>query len=311
MKRRTKITVWIFTLFLSVALASGCTDAGKKAKDQMLDALSNQQQITSQTYSGSVRLDLGSLPIPTDDQPYTSVIFNALKNGKISWSGGQHKGDKRSEVEFRFLTSDSSTEFIVPIIMHSDKMYIHVPMINGDDEYFVMPRIAQAEKISTTALKSLSHIIEKMDKGWFSSTKSGDTQAIRMTITKDNWPSFLERVNEAMPHVLEEWQSAGIVTADQAQSVKGWWKNLADDGDNRIRPIEDKDSFIEIKTDDQNHIITIKSDFAFEAETRPSTFEPYQFVFEHVWNSVNEDVSFTKDIPESTVSIDELLKFVP
>jgi len=299
-------------IIFTIILAAGCSDDGKAAKKQLLDAMDKQKQITSHRYHGTLDLDLGSLAIQTENQPYTAVILNAMRQGKISWNGAQDVTERMREAELQFATTDDSMTFTVPILQQTDQLYIHVPLINADGEYFAMTAPPQVEQIGPTSLSALASFISEMDNDWFTTSHEADETSVRMTITKDNWLPFLRKVNEAMPNIVQEWQEANVITAQLAASIEEKWQTYATENATRIRLSEDQEAYIDAKIGKEGYMSSFEIRIVLEIESSGTgTFERYGIHLQHHWEQLDEPILLQELTPESTVPLEELLRFIP
>jgi len=309
MNIRARIAVLLAAFIVTVTFA-GCSK-NNGAKEDMMQALENQQQLTSQMYHGSLALDLGTLPLNPEDQPYTTVILNGLRQGKIEWSAVHDAKVQKRQAELRFTKSDGTAAFVVPVWQESGTLYVHVPFINLDDEFFTMPAPALVNRVGPVMLASLSALIETLDKSWFKTSREDGAAAVRLTVTKDNWQAFLNKVNDVLPDILSSWKNEGILTDNAAQRFQDSWASLTADGDRRVRLAEGEDAYLEMKISEDGYISELIVICALEMESKPGTFERYAVEFRQQWDSKNEPVTYTMDTPDVTVSIDQLLKYIP
>jgi len=305
----SRIAATLVTFLILALLAAGCSREQKDAKKHLLEALAKQQEITSHTYQGRLSLDLGKLPIDAANQPYTSVILGALRQGEIEWNGITDTTQNRREATLEFQSSDGSSAFVIPVVQEADQLYIHIPLINTEDEYFVLPTPALTSRLGGLALSSLAKLLETIDAKWFDLTTdetAGDTYQV--TIDKSRWPAFFDHLQQALPNMLSEWQEAGVITQTQADAIRD---ALSPGEESKVRLHEVSDAYIRATVQDTGYLSSVDISLSFTVETAPGNEEACHIQFSHAWDHINEQVAFTQNIPETTVSWVEILKLIP
>mgnify|MGYP001274340553 CR=1 FL=1 len=312
MKRNyPRIAATLITLMVLALLAIGCSKEHEDAKSKLQEALAKQQQITSHTYEGRLSLNLGKLPIDAANQPYTSVIVDALRQGEIRWSGASDTTQNRREATLEFQSSEGSSAFVIPVVQNADSLYIHVPLINTEDEFFEIPTPAFTGKFGGLTLDSLAKLLDVMDAKWFELTKdesAGDTYQVR--IDEGRWQTFTDHLQQALPDLLSQWQAAGVITKTQAAAIQ---ETLSTTEDNplQVHLPEGRDAYIRATLQDNGYLSAVEISLSLAVESSIGHEETYDIQFRHTWDHINEQVTFTRTIPESTVSWEEIMKLIP
>jgi hypothetical protein len=307
----TRIAAILVTLTALALITIGCSKEQNEAKKQLLEALAKQQQITSHTYGGNLSLNLGKLPIDAASQPYTSIILSALSQGDIQWNGTTDTAQNRREATLEFQASDGSSAFVIPVIQDDNALYVHVPLINTEDEYFVLPKPGLTDELGRLMLSTLTRIIEQMDAKWFElEANDSANRTYQIKIDESRWGDFLNHLRQALPNVLNEWQQAGVINASQANAIQN---SLTPDesGGEPIRLTEGQDVYIRAIVQDHGYLSALDFSLSLDTKSSSGTTETYQLEFSHTWDHINEQVTFTRGIPETTVAWEEILKLIP
>lgn len=302
----------IFAIVITVLMLSACS-RGERSKEQLLDAIAQQAQASSYNIDGKLRLHLDALPFDVSDQPYTAVILGQLQQGEIAWSGVTDLEAVRSEATLQFTTADASSSFTMPILLDSGQLYIQVPVINMEGEYFVLPAPEAAKQLAKPLLASFAHLIEAMDSKWFQNAAiEGSESRVRLTIDDQNWEAFLAAVSKAMPDILTEWQSIGVLTSTQAATVSERWESFAETKGGNLRPANGRGFTLEATIDETGYIAMLTADITLVSEdTTMQNDSRYDAHLRVIWTQINEPAAFIRPIPENTVPIEEILKLIP
>ncbi|GFR37445.1 hypothetical protein PRECH8_07410 [Insulibacter thermoxylanivorax] len=278
-----------------------------------MDAIAQQAQASSYNIDGKLRLRLDAMPFDVSDQPYTAVILGQLQQGEIAWSGVTDLDAVRSEATLQFTSADASSSFIMPILLDNEQLYIQVPVINMEGEYFVLPAPEAAKHLAKPLLASFAHLIEAMDSKWFQNvTIEGTDYRVKLTIDDQNWEAFLAAVSKAMPDILAEWQSIGILTSTQATAVAGRWASFAETKGGNLRPADDRGFTLEATIDEAGYIAMLTADITLVSKDGGTpTDSRYDANLRVIWTQINEPATFVRPIPEDTVPIEEILKLIP
>lgn len=311
MKRLIRGFVTLIAVTLAALTASGCTSKDT-SQQQLLEALNRQADISSYTFNGKLALDLGQLPAAILDQPYTTTILDWLRQSDIAWSGSKDGSQRREEVELRFSSPDGSSEFTIPVIHAADMIYVHIPLINTDDEYFTIPAPSLTAQLQDAVMSAAAELIAAMEASWFSSaeTATGGSN-ISVTITQDEWPAFLAIVDETLPKILSAWQETGLVTSEQAEWINKSWHELHAQDHDSLQLAEGQDASIHFALAPDGFISSFEAELRLASRGVGDTVSTNGFHIQHNWENIGRAPSFKRDIPNTTIPIEELLKLIP
>src|SRR5690606_31473818 len=213
----------------------------------------------------------------------------------------------------RFTSSDGSSALAAPLIQDNDTLYFHVPLINMPDEYFTLTAPEYVERLEVAATKSWEEFLKPMNGKWFSSSKRDDGQtAIVMTINEQARLSFLLKMNEAFPKMIEAWRDSGILSNEQLTAIQQQWDKFATpENAERIQLTEGRPLLLETIIDDNGYITSIDMKIDLTITQSAGSTERYAVQLQHSWTNINEQPAFTRDIPTETVPFAELLQFIP
>ncbi|SEO79310.1 hypothetical protein [Paenibacillus sp. OV219] len=126
----------ILLLVAALVVLSGCSSS-KSAKETMLDAMANNQDAKSMTYTGKMTLNELSLPqkeVVDGKMPAVApLILSMLKGAVINFHGKVQKSPARAELvmDMTLGSGDVKLNVSLPMIITADKVWIKVPQIPG------------------------------------------------------------------------------------------------------------------------------------------------------------------------------------
>ncbi|AZN38951.1 hypothetical protein [Paenibacillus albus] len=126
----------ILLLVAALVFLSGCSSS-KSAKETMLNAMANNQDAKSMTYTGKITFDELSLPqteAMNGKMPSaTPLILSLLKGAVINFHGKVQKSPERAELtmDVTLGSGDVKLNVSLPMIITADKVWMKVPQIPG------------------------------------------------------------------------------------------------------------------------------------------------------------------------------------
>ena len=309
MKRIRNIGI-ILAICLLILTTAGCMK-DHPGKRTLMDALAKFSDMTSSVNSGSLHIDVPSLPLDTTNQPYIEALLSSLKQGTITWQGVQDRVAERREADIRITTSDGSFTYSLPVIQHQDQIYIHIPIVNTEHEYFSIPVAGVIEDLNRTVRQSFMYFIEGMEAGWFTIEEQDDnSQLIELQISQSNWLPFLMKVNDAFPQIVKEFRESGFISEEQAIRAEEKWHELAEHRQH-IQLSEGTAAYVRALVNEAGYVTELDAEMSLTAEFEPGQQETYGFHLHLTWEAIDEEPEFTKDIPELVIPFADLLKLVP
>lgn len=310
MMRRIRTFTLVLAISLLAAFAASCSKAGP-GKEHLLDALAKLDEVTTSEYGGTLELNLQTLRGDAGVESNSFELLQSLEQGTIAWQGVQDRKNARREADVRITTSDGSFTFTVPFIQVEDKIWIHIPVINLDGEYFSLPAAGLVEDINIAVQQAFIKFIDNMEAGWFTIETQDDAgQTITLSITEANWLPFLMKVNESFPQILEQFQASRLISDKQAAAARDHWQELAQQWHN-IKLSEGTNAYVRAFVNDAGYITELEAEMSLTSQLQPGEPHNDHFRLRMTWDRINEQPTFAKGLPEHVVEFSELLKHLP
>lgn len=310
-----RLTKWIpFAALLSLLLVlSGCGASNAKWKEQVISALEKQKEINSYSFAGEARIKWGEPEDSGQSSPVSQSLAQLVTNGKWSWSGIASVNPLRLESELELASADSSAVMTLPLILNENHIYVNIPLINPKDEYFSLDLDALSEmsggtgKLSQERLHNVMNIASQLstrlfaalDEKWFAKADQPNANGhtvIEVNITEDNSQAITEALKEQWPLIIDDMKENGLLAEEQAAV----WKQAAGEiklGLGKLSVAVDNGGFI--------RELTIHTELGMGQE------DPVRLIHvRQAYDRINEAPVFTKEIPEKTRPLTEVLKLM-
>jgi hypothetical protein len=309
----TRKTTIYLSLLLFLLLITGCTDY-KQLKVDMMQAVNKQEEIKSYAFTGSIELKADS-SLLANTTPFAAALFALLKDSKMEYKGiSSLELPSQMEAAFKVIPA-GGTAIDIPILIKDSKLFFHIPALNKDDEYMVMPvenKQAPIAGSGTEALKNTGHLttvvngqlLQGIDPNWLQTSKDpisladGTTvKRITLDINKKNETAFNEYWNQSVPGLTDLLKTNGLATVAAVDS----WQTA-------LKQVKfQAPSTMDLLIDNQGFIREQRWNLTFTANN--STNLNY-LVWTQTLTDLNKAPAFTKDIPSKQKSLNELLKLV-
>ncbi|PZE22668.1 hypothetical protein [Paenibacillus xerothermodurans] len=296
-------------LFLFLA---GCTDHDQ-AKQDLLQAVAKQEEVKSYKFSGSLELNADT-SLLGQASPMTTALFAMIKESKIDYSGVSSLEASRMESDLK-VTPKGADSVDMPVLIKDNKLFFHMPALNQQDEYMVLPvqfagdaasdSPGGAERLKNTGRLTAAfnqQLLSGIDAKWLQPSKdpvtlSDGTTGKRITveINSRNEQAFAEHWQKTVPGFIELLKTHGLAS-DAALAA---WQSA-------LQQIQFKaPTTIDLTIDSQGYVREQKWNLHF---TSGASTNKNQLVWTQSLAEINQAPAFTRDTPEKQKSIDELLK---
>lgn len=310
-----KFTV-IITLLSTIGLAlTGCTD-NTQVKQDLLQAVSKQEEIVNYRFQGSFELKADA-SLLGQASPVTATLFALLKDSKMEYKGVSSLEPSRMETSLT-VTPNGGSALTVPVIIKDSKLFFHMPPLNKQDEYMVLPiqtrlPAAPGGNSPDDPLKNTGHLtadltkqlLNGIDPKWLVSSKDPVTLAdgtpvksITIEVNKKNEQAFNDYLKaNVVPGLMNTLKTNGLTNAATLDSVTASLQQL------KLRV----PSTINLRIDNDGYIREQTWSLAFTTGT--STNEN-KLVWTQTLSDLNKNPAFTQETPTKQKSLDELLRMV-
>lgn len=321
-----KLIIALMTVALLAFMAAGCTD-GNELKQEVIQAFDKQKDMSSYRFSGQAVLQTDNELKHPDQQPLTADLYELLKQSTLSWEGVASRHPVRLEMTWKITPQGRNSSIEIPFIVKDEKAFFHIPSINLENEYFEMDlhkspqgsqlaltpeMLNQAAGIPSAILKSLT---ETINPKWFSEKKENQTnvqtafKSISIEIKPENFGDFTKDVTSTLPDVTAELQKIGLpadhsVIDFQMQKLR---ERLASSTDSmRLRqPLT-----FSVAIDGQGFVRSETMDLDLAIKQTDGSEKYVQLHRQTQYDQINENPSFSMEIPQKTRSIEDVLRLV-
>ncbi|TDF96702.1 hypothetical protein [Paenibacillus piri] len=301
------------TVLISAALmllVTGCTD-NKQLKTDLLQAVHKQEEIKSYRFTGSIELKADA-SLLGQASPFAAALFAILKDSKIEYDGISAMEPSRLETTLK-VTPSGGSAIDIPVLIKDSKLFFHMPALNKDDEYMmlpVQPKTPGTDSGNTEPLKNTGRLssaiqqqlLDGIDPNWLQPSKEPVTLAdgtsakqITLTITGKNEQALSENWDKSLPGLIELFKTNGLASGSSLDVWQAALKQIKFRAPTSVTILIDKDGYIHEQ----------KWDVAF---TSGASTNENHLVWKQSLTDINQNPAFTKDIPAKQKSLDELLK---
>lgn len=330
MKKR-KIISLLLIIVLSIGILSAC---GPKEPKEILKKATEESadmKTGTQSFEMGIKLDI---PMENED-PFASMILNAINNGKIS---GTFASDTNEMKTFGDFTLDlDGISYKCELYFSPEKSAIKVPMVDkyillDDEEMKNMSDEDQVKEMQKLSIDMVNSILDELEDDSLSkkedvvlNTPEGDVKVTEITmdisdekiktIIKDIVPTLFENpaMREMMvPSIKQQLELEGKEATDEA--VQAELDNSLKEFNEGFTEIEDILTFNEVKivygVDDDYNIRSSKIKLDYKVQDK-ETGEELGIVIDaegKVWG-INEPIEIEEPelTEENSIKMEELM----
>lgn len=319
MKPRSKPALLLTVLIAAAVTAAGCSKENE-AKEKMELAFTKQAEMKAYSFTGSADLSLEPPAQKEGANPMTSVLLNMFLKSKLEWSGAAATEPIRFEADLKSTPANTSASVNLPFLLKDNKMYLHIPMLNKQDEYFSidMAELAklsgQSNPVAPDSLKNITKTLSEaaklaisgVDPKWFKETKDAtlkdgsEAAAYSLDITEKNRKEITEALKAKWPQLADSMKASGLFTGTQAEDWKAQAATLSVSAPGTIAVKVDGSGFIREQT--VNLAVTYQGK---DGKAHESSFRVSQ-----AYNDVNQSPKFSKEEPKNARPLADILKLL-
>lgn len=311
----------ILAIILTASVLTGCSD-GKQLKQEAQFALKKQQEIKNYSFSGNADLQLDMYGSDTGKDPLTIGLLTLFIQGKLAWAGNASTDPVRLELDMNITPKGAKSSIILPLLIKDNKMYFTIPMMNIEEEFFVIDmdqvnKAAGENSFSPEGLKNtgditsviLTYLLEDIDPKWFrenerNSAQKKITKTIVVEINEKNFEELTKVFMDNFPQIIDELQSKALLSKETAGKMKVW---AAESKEEQWKDIQiTEPGFLKISLDQQGFIREKEISLSYSSmDSKINKIHIY-----NVLDKVNQNPEFQKEIPKNAKSFEEILKFL-
>lgn len=321
MLKRTKMLIILPAALALFVTASGCTKEKNKAKEELIQALAKQTEMKAYSFSGSADLNI-RLPAAQGSNPLTQTLIGLFTQSRLEWSGAATYEPVRLEANVKSTPTGSTTPIELPIMIKDNKLYLHIPLLSKQDEYYAIDMAelaakngqAQANPLSLTNMNQLNQtvadalklILADMDESWFNkpseTTLTDGTKAkfYKLEITEKNRKQIEEAIKAKLPQMIDLLANTGLLSQDQAAS---WKKN--DAGFNLSSP-----GYFSANVDQTGFIREQSVNLTYSTSGSDGQAHSQAVNLQQSYNDINGAPKFTRETPQNPRNLADILKLI-
>lgn len=311
MKRTGKMIALALTA--TAILATGCTGNKGESKEAFIQALAKQSEVKQYTYAGTADLDIGLTAPAATSKDATAGLISMFSKSKWSWTGATQENPYRMEGSYTLAAGDAS--FTFPLIYKDDLLYLSIPLLSKQDEYYSFDLKKQNAASPGTGLQgvnsavsgALTTIVTDFEEGWFKKTKEpvklkDGTEAtlLRVEITEKNRNAITEKAKQQLGAVIDKWSTQGLLPAQQATQLKGENAKRFALKAGELSVAVDASGFIREQT--------IKLDYS--ADGSETAEQQRHFYYSQAFDGINQAPEFKLDVPKNVKPFDDVMKML-
>lgn len=312
--------IMLLTAVLAVTLtAAGCTKESK-GKEHLEQALAKQAEMKTYSFAGSADLQIEPPAPQQGANPLTATFMNMFLKSKLEWSGVSSSDPVRFEADIKSTPAGSNTPLELPVLLKDNKLYLHIPMLNKDGEYYSMDMeelsklSGKANPLTPDSLKNISKSMSEAAKvaitdvnpGYFqektgAALKDGSKAvSIRLDITDKNQADISKALQGKLPQLADTLKTSGLLSQSQADQWKTQGATVTVKAPGAIAVLVDEAGFIREQTTQLTMVYK-----GADGKEHTSSFQVNQ-----IYNDVNQSPKFTKEEPKSARPLSEILKLI-
>jgi hypothetical protein len=298
--RQKPIAIALFLVLLA-ALTAGCSD-GTKAKEQMQQALTKQKEMQNYRFTGNAEINQDGF--------------------RAEWTGTASNDPLKMEADVTIMPKEGADKLEIPILLQDNKLYLHIPALNKDDEFLLVdlssssasggtPAPLLAENIKNSGEMSrtiFNMLISDLDKEWFehketSTQPDGKTvNQYTVAINEKNEQEINARWSAKLPALIDALNQYGLITKDRAERLKQDWtdKTLRMTAPGTLALMVGENGFI---TEQQ-------IDLRFSIKKADGDAKPYQIKLDSSFADINENPSFNKEVPTQVKPFEQIIQLL-
>lgn len=324
MKKSTRHLLALTALLALSGTAVGCMDSNNsKSKTEIQQAFTKQAEMSSFSFAGAASLDLDSAPSSASSSanPIASGLAGMFTNGKLEWTGVTSTEPLRMDIDLKATPAGASTAMELPMIFKDNKLFLHIPLLNKNEEYFSidLAELAalskQSNSLSPEGLKKLTKLssdvtglaLSEIPAKWFKKTEAVTLKdgskgiSIKMEITDKNKKELTEAVKKKLPEIADSLKANGVLKAEQADKLKQTGSSSFS---------LESPGVVSVAIDGSGFIREQQLQLQYTMLDGDGKEQKRKIDWNQSYNDINQPAKFTKEEPKQTRSLTDILKLL-
>ena len=340
-----RIMPFIALILTALVVLAGCSSA-EPPKEAIQQALGKSMEMKSYSFKGSLAINELDLPAEMLEGMDPSML-DMVKNASLNVTGAYQEDPMKMEMKLELaLKGDMAFNLHIPMVITQDKMWVKIPDIpmlplgeaSGKFIEIDMKQLAEEQGVEVPDLdiQKQRKMVEDMtgilfkhfeEKDYFAEVKKEDMtslptdvkpdQIVKFFVTQETFePMVMTLIDKVAPEVIDliianqEYMDTMQLTKEDLEEAK---KELAEGDRGELRA--GLDEFKEaVKVNELSLTTAIEGDLPVYQEakvnldvTNEGQTAKIGLTFTSQYSNINKDVKFEIEIPEDTMTIDELM----
>jgi hypothetical protein len=320
------LSLLIISLFL-IAITAGCMDRSQ-VKQDFTAALAKHTDMQTYSFSGSAQIEIHPSDLETPSKSLSADLIQLLMNRTITWEGIAATSPLQLEATIHLAASGPSTPYEIPLLIKDNMMYIHIPMLNSENQYMEIDFVKLNEitgKSNNTTMEQIGlagqlftglvdTIVGSIDPKYFSEHKleqqAGNRELIA-TIKTDQTETAVKLWLDSAPLIMDQLVNAGYMP-DFTASLGT--PSASDDPQKQLEAYKNeielhKPVIFSTIIDDQGFMRELKLNVDMtRTKTDVQAARQWKIDILSKYDDINQAPAFKRDIPEDVLPFTELLK---
>lgn len=322
-----RLSILLAVMILLTTTLAACGD-GEQLQSDVQQALAKHTEMRTYRFSGSADLNIERPAAEWNSNPLTADLINILMNGQLTWEGIASVDPVRLELLLKLKPEGSAEPFEVPLLIHDNKMYIHIPSVNSADQYYeidlqeLSDTTGQENALSPQQLGSAGQLFSTMFHDIVSAvnpkrfneediSKDSGIRIISVTLNRKQVRELIDIWFDALPEIIDQLNLAGYLKPQTAESWKQktdeqsrkYWLEQSDDIDFK-HPLS-----LSMKIDEQGYLRETKMSMDITV-TKDKLMKHWKADVMNRYEDINQNPPFTRPVPDNVKPFSDILKLL-
>ena len=320
----------LITLVILSLVIVGC-EQGEQLQTDVQKALAKHAEMNNYRFSGSAELKVDLFDSTADHHmnPLTASLLILITNSKLTWEGVASVEPVKVELKLQLTPHSLQQTLDIPLLIQDNKMYLHIPAINENDEYYEIDLAALSEQADLAPSaspnidvwnaaqlfsSSLSDLITTIEPKRFEDTTSKDAelQTISVTLMQKQVKEVIDSLFTALPTIVDPYSKAGLI---QPETAEAWMQKWNEEQHNswleRTDEITLNDPIsLMFKLDEAGFARESQLKFNMTMASDSQGARTWSINMVNRYDEINQNPPFTMEAPTNTKSFADVMNFM-
>lgn len=296
-------------------------------KQDFTAALAKHTDMQTYSFSGSAQIGIHPSDLEIPSNSLSSDLIQLLMNSTITWEGVAAVSPLQLEATLHLAASGASAPYEIPLLIKDNMMYIHIPMLNSENQYMEIDfvKLNEITGKSNTTMEQIGlagqlftgiadTIVRSIDPKYFSEREleqQPGNRELTATIKADKTEAAVKLWLDSVPLIMDQLVNAGYISGAASST---WAPSASDDPQKRMEVYKNeielhKPIIISTIIDDQGFMRELKLSVDMtRTKTDGQAASQWKIDILSKYDDINTAPAFTRDIPEDVLPFTELLK---